>query len=118
MQTEITTKVLMTNEALYKLLDDEGFTFEGAYDIEDTYYSSLGGKEKVKEIDYQTLISHSMIVRKVTSELEGEECLIYKNNYVNIFGAIMLCLLANILCPIVSICYWIYKLCTVGGEIK
>lgn len=89
MQTEITTRVLMTNEALYKLLDDEGFTFEGAYEIEDTYYSSLGGKEKVKEVDYQTLISHSMIVRKVTSDDEGEECLIYKNKKFNDKGNVI-----------------------------
>ena len=63
MQTEITTRVLMTNEELYKLLDDEGFTFEGSYEIEDTYYSSLGSKEEVKKYDYQTLISKSMIVQ-------------------------------------------------------
>jgi hypothetical protein len=39
---------------------------------------------------------------------------IYKHCYVNVFGAIFLCLLANLLCPIGSIVYWIYKLCTVG----
>ena len=35
---------------------------------------------------------------------------------VNVFGAIMLSLLYTILCPIGAICYWFYKLCTVGRE--
>ena len=39
---------------------------------------------------------------------------IYRDNRVNIFGAAVLCLSANIVCPIISICYWFYKLCTVG----
>ena len=80
MQTEITTKVLMTNAELYSLLEKHGFDLVEEYTLNDTYYSSLGGKEKVKEIDYQTLIRSSMVVRKVT-ESEGiyEECLIYKN---------------------------------------
>ena len=33
---------------------------------------------------------------------------------VNIFGCILLTIILNLLCPIVSICYWFYKLCTVG----
>lgn len=33
---------------------------------------------------------------------------------VNWLGAIMLSLIYNALCPIGAICYWIYKLCTVG----
>lgn len=33
---------------------------------------------------------------------------------VNWFGAIMLSLLFTILCPVGAICYWFYKLCTVG----
>lgn len=33
---------------------------------------------------------------------------------VNWFGAIMLSLLYTILCPIGAICYWFYKLCTIG----
>ena len=80
MQTEITTKVLMTNSELYALLEKHGFDLVEEYTLNDTYYSSLGGKDKVKEIDYQTLIRSSMVVRKVTeSEGSGEECLIYKN---------------------------------------
>ena len=33
---------------------------------------------------------------------------------VNWFGAIMLSLLYTVLCPIGAICYWFYKLCTIG----
>lgn len=33
---------------------------------------------------------------------------------VNWFGAIMLSLLYTALCPIGALCYWFYKLCTVG----
>ena len=31
---------------------------------------------------------------------------------VNYFGAIMLSLLATVLCPVFAVCYWFYKLCT------
>lgn len=33
---------------------------------------------------------------------------------VNIFGCVMLTVILNLLCPVVSICYWFYKLCTIG----
>lgn len=33
---------------------------------------------------------------------------------VNWFGAIMLSLLYTALCPIGAVCYWFYKLCTIG----
>ena len=39
---------------------------------------------------------------------------IYKYNHVNWFGAIIVALIYNALCPICSVCYWFYKLCTVG----
>ena len=39
---------------------------------------------------------------------------IYKNIKVNWFGAVVLALLLNILCPVWSISCWFYKLCTVG----
>ena len=32
----------------------------------------------------------------------------------NWFGAIMLSLLYTVFCPIGAVCYWFYKLCTVG----
>lgn len=32
----------------------------------------------------------------------------------NVFGAIMISLLYTALCPIGALCYWFYKLCTVG----
>lgn len=41
---------------------------------------------------------------------------IYRNHHVNVFGAAVICLLANILCPMYSICYWFYKICTVGRK--
>lgn len=39
---------------------------------------------------------------------------IWNNFQVNIFGCIMLTLLFNLLIPLVSLCYWFYKLCTIG----
>ena len=39
---------------------------------------------------------------------------LYEHNRVNWFGAAMLGLFANLLCPIGTIIYWFYKLCTVG----
>lgn len=39
---------------------------------------------------------------------------IYERFCVNWFGAIFLTLIINLLCPLVSIIYWFYKLCTVG----
>lgn len=39
---------------------------------------------------------------------------IYRHYGVNVFGAIILTILFNLICPIGSICYWFYKLCTVG----
>lgn len=41
---------------------------------------------------------------------------IYKHNNVNWFGAIVVCLLYSLLCPVGTICYWFYKLCTVGRK--
>ena len=36
------------------------------------------------------------------------------NKDVNWFGAIFLALLYSLACPLGAICYWFYKLCTVG----
>lgn len=41
---------------------------------------------------------------------------IYQHTSCNIFGTILLTILVNLLCPIVTICYWVYKLCTVGRK--
>jgi hypothetical protein len=41
---------------------------------------------------------------------------IYKNCRVNAFGAILVAFLLSLICPIGTICYWIYKLCTVGRK--
>ena len=41
---------------------------------------------------------------------------IYKRFCVNYFGAAVCCILFNLISPIGSICYWFYKLCTVGRK--
>lgn len=41
---------------------------------------------------------------------------IYKTYRVNYFGAALICIIYNLLCPIGSIGYWIYKICTVGRK--
>ena len=41
---------------------------------------------------------------------------IYQNYRVNIFGCIFLSVLFSLFCPIGTIIYWIYKLCTVGRK--
>ena len=43
-------------------------------------------------------------------------CFIYKHNNVNWFGAIMVCIVYSLLMPGCTICYWFYKLCTVGRK--
>lgn len=39
---------------------------------------------------------------------------IYKNSKLNVFGAIFVSIFMNLICPIGTIIYWIYKLCTFG----
>ena len=41
-------------------------------------------------------------------------CWIYRHYHVNYFGAALLFIVFNLLCPIVSFCYWFYKICTIG----
>ena len=41
---------------------------------------------------------------------------IYKTYKVNYFGAAIICIIYNLLCPIASIGYWFYKLCTFGRK--
>lgn len=41
---------------------------------------------------------------------------IYKDRRVNWFGAFVVALIMNALCPIVSVIYWFSKLCTVGRK--
>lgn len=41
---------------------------------------------------------------------------IYKCNHVNWFGAFVVAIIYNALCPIGAIIYWFYKLCTVGRD--
>ena len=41
---------------------------------------------------------------------------IYKDRRVNWFGAFVVALIMNALCPVVSVVYWFSKLCTVGRK--
>ena len=41
---------------------------------------------------------------------------IHKQVRVNWFGAIMITLFYTALCPFAAVCYWFYKLCTVGAK--
>ena len=41
---------------------------------------------------------------------------IYKNLHVNWFGTMLLTIIFNILLPVISIPYWICKLCTIGRK--
>lgn len=41
---------------------------------------------------------------------------IYRAYHVNYFGAALVCIIYNLLCPIGSIGYWIYKICTVDRK--
>lgn len=41
---------------------------------------------------------------------------IYRAYRVNYFGAAVLCVIYNLLCPIGSIGYWFYKICTIGRK--
>ena len=41
---------------------------------------------------------------------------LYKEYKVNIFGLILLTLFINLLCPLYTIGFWFYKLCTVGRK--
>ena len=57
---------------------------------------------------------------KPFSDVEGFEFMNplwwYHNYPVNPFGAAMASLGFTILCPLGAVCYWFYKLCTVGGK--
>ena len=41
---------------------------------------------------------------------------VYKHNKVNWFGALVIVLFYSMLCPIVTLFYWFYKICTVGRK--
>ena len=41
---------------------------------------------------------------------------VYKPSCVNWFGAILLTVLYSLMIPILTACYWFYKLCTVGRK--
>lgn len=37
---------------------------------------------------------------------------------INWFGAVVVSVVFNLLCPIGSVCYWFYKLCTLGKKTR
>lgn len=41
---------------------------------------------------------------------------VYNNFSVNWFGCIILTLIINLACPVGSIIFWFYKLCTIGRK--
>lgn len=41
---------------------------------------------------------------------------VYKHSKVNWFGALVLALFYSMLCPIGTLCYWFYKICTIGRK--
>ena len=41
---------------------------------------------------------------------------LYKHYKINYFGCFWLILLANLLCPLFTIGFWFYKLCTIGRK--
>lgn len=43
-------------------------------------------------------------------------CFVYKHNEVNWFGAALVALFYNMLCPLGALGYWFYKLSTVGRK--
>jgi hypothetical protein len=56
---------------------------------------------------------------KVGSEIELQRVnplYTYKRYHVNWFGAAVVALIFNCVCPVLSFCYWFYKLCTVGRK--
>lgn len=42
--------------------------------------------------------------------------LYYYHSDLNWFGVICLGLFYNLLCPLITIAYWLYKLCTIGRK--
>ena len=53
---------------------------------------------------------YSVIERELVNPLFNK-----KNYAVNWFGAIMISLFFNLICPVASLIYWFWKLCTVGA---
>lgn len=41
---------------------------------------------------------------------------VHKYNHVNWFGAIVVAIIYSFICPLGTICYWCYKLSTVGRK--
>ena len=66
------------------------------------------------------IIAASADLTGAVRESEGLEFInplfIYKHSKVNWFGALVLALFYSMLCPIGTLCYWFYKICTIGRK--
>jgi hypothetical protein len=62
------------------------------------------------------IIPYTRNVHRVEEIFNPKE--IYNNTEVNWFGCIMLTILFNLLCPAMTIGYWLRWLCTVGRKDK
>lgn len=64
------------------------------------------------------LVCMAMFDGSPTNEADGFEFCnpvwLYNQYRVNYFGAGFLALLLNLVCPVCSLGYWVYKLCIVG----
>lgn len=65
-------------------------------------------------------ICHTMDLGGALTQTEGFEYVnpiyIYKHNHVNWFGAIVVAIIYSFICPLGTIGYWCYKICTVGRK--
>ena len=66
------------------------------------------------------VVAHAFSTTGVLNNSDGWEFvnpfLIHKYNKVNWFGAFVVALIYNALCPVSAVSYWIYKICTVGRK--
>ena len=56
------------------------------------------------------------LIGTCTTNLHLNPKKIYELHSVNIFGCVVLTIMFNLFCPVFSIGYWFYKLCTVGRK--
>ena len=71
-------------------------------------------------IGFTCMLGLMSLIGKPLSDVEGLEFMNplwwYRNYPVNPLGAAMASFGFTILCPIGAVCYWFYKLCTIGGK--
>lgn len=59
---------------------------------------------------------HVQVIRNADGIEFVNPLIIYKQTRVNWFGAILLALIYGAMCPVATLIYWLYKLCTVGRK--